>query len=33
MRKNLERIEQVYRSVRREDVACYLTARLKKEGR
>ncbi|MER5399814.1 transcriptional regulator [Streptomyces sp. NPDC002599] len=32
-RKNLERIEQAYRTVRRENVARYLTARLNREGR
>ena len=32
-RKNLERIEQTYRTVRRENFARYLTARLNKEGR
>ncbi|NEB32806.1 transcriptional regulator [Streptomyces sp. SID14446] len=32
-RKNLERIERVYRTVRRENVARYLTARLNREGR
>jgi hypothetical protein len=32
-RKNLDRIEQAYRMVRRENVARYLTARLNKEGR
>ncbi|MFC8198303.1 transcriptional regulator [Streptomyces sp. NPDC057298] len=32
-RKNLERIEQAYRTVRRANVARYLTARLNKEGR
>ncbi|MFH9970038.1 transcriptional regulator [Streptomyces mirabilis] len=32
-RKNLERIERAYRSVRRENVARYLLARLNREGR
>ncbi|MEW2567222.1 transcriptional regulator [Streptomyces sp. NPDC047070] len=32
-RKNLERIEQAYRTVRRENVARYLTARLNRDGR
>ncbi|MFE2296706.1 transcriptional regulator [Streptomyces sp. NPDC059445] len=32
-RKNLERIERAYRTVRRENVARYLTARLNREGR
>jgi hypothetical protein len=32
-RRNLERIEQAYRTVRRENVARYLTARLNREGR
>ncbi|MFD6294165.1 transcriptional regulator [Streptomyces sp. NPDC060235] len=32
-RKNLERIEQAYRRVRRENVARYLTTRLNREGR
>ncbi|MBV1941951.1 transcriptional regulator [Streptomyces sp. BV286] len=32
-RKNLDRIEQAYRTVRRANVARYLTARLNKEGR
>ncbi|TRO56170.1 MULTISPECIES: transcriptional regulator [unclassified Streptomyces] len=32
-RKNLDRIEQAYRTVRRENVARYLTARLNREGR
>ncbi|MCW8100349.1 transcriptional regulator [Streptomyces tauricus] len=32
-RKNLERIEQAYRTVRRENVARYLTARLNRAGR
>ncbi|MDQ1034331.1 hypothetical protein QFZ75_000747 [Streptomyces sp. V3I8] len=32
-RKNLARVEQAYRIVRRENVARYLTARLNREGR
>ncbi|MFD5572737.1 transcriptional regulator [Streptomyces cadmiisoli] len=32
-RRNLERIEQAYRSVRRQNVARYLLARLNREGR
>ncbi|MGY5051883.1 helix-turn-helix domain-containing protein [Streptomyces sp. 900105755] len=32
-RQNLERIEQAYRTVRRENVARYLLARLNREGR
>ncbi|MFF7566630.1 transcriptional regulator [Streptomyces pseudovenezuelae] len=32
-RKNLEAIEQAYRTVRRENVARYLTARLNRDGR
>ncbi|MET7987387.1 transcriptional regulator [Streptomyces sp. NPDC005281] len=32
-RKNLERIERAYRTVRRENVARYLTARLNRAGR
>jgi hypothetical protein len=32
-RKNLERIERAYRTVRRENVARYLTTRLNREGR
>lgn len=32
-RKNLDRIERAYRSVRRENVARYLLARLNREGR
>jgi hypothetical protein len=33
LRKNLERIEQAYRTVRRHNVARYLLARLNREGR
>ncbi|MEV2231685.1 transcriptional regulator [Streptomyces phaeochromogenes] len=32
-RKNLERLEQAYRIVRRENIARYLTTRLNREGR